>query len=293
MLERAISGTVFVAIMLAAIYFGPLSLWVLMTVVALGCIWEYQKLLFDTEDRYFGWRRWSQLVVALLLLLLWYYSLSLACMDIDQSLWVAVAVSNTYLKCMIAIAILGIWTVGIVELFLANAQPFRQMAHWFFGLGFVLVPIMCYTLIAQTTQDCYDPMVALAPFLLIWTNDTMAYLSGRAIGRTAFFPRISPKKTWEGTIGGVICTMVLAWWLGPVLGGFSQQQWITAAFVVSIFGTLGDLVESMLKRSVGVKDSGNIMPGHGGFLDRFDSFIFAAPFLWLALFVLTILGLNI
>lgn len=121
--------------------------------------------------------------------------------------------------------------------------------------------------------------IPLALILLIWTNDTMAYITGSFIGKTPF-SKISPKKTWEGTIGGVVFT-VIAVLLIDYLGwlpSLKTQDWIVLALLASIVGTAGDLFESKLKRLADVKDSGNILPGHGGALDRFDSLLFALPF---------------
>jgi len=122
--------------------------------------------------------------------------------------------------------------------------------------------------------------------LLIWTNDTMAYLVGSKIGRHKLFERISPKKTWEGSIGGAIFTLTLAYFLNMFLswifgfdGEFSRVDWIVIGLIVIIFGTLGDLIESLLKRNLAVKDTGSILPGHGGLLDRFDAFLFSFPFI--------------
>ena len=131
--------------------------------------------------------------------------------------------------------------------------------------------------------SAYQPLRVFGLLLLIWTNDTMAYFVGSQLGRRKLFERISPKKTWEGTIGGGLCAVLVAWGLSFIIKDFTQPQWLVLGMVAAVFGTLGDLVESMLKRSVGVKDSGNLLPGHGGLLDRFDAFIFALPFFWLAL----------
>lgn len=121
--------------------------------------------------------------------------------------------------------------------------------------------------------------IPLALILSMWANDTMAYITGSLIGRTKFFPAISPKKTWEGTLGGIILTMVVAAvfsWLSP----YHSAHWVAIAGIAAVTGTAGDLLESKIKRMAGVKDSGNIMPGHGGFMDRFDSLIVATPFVW-------------
>jgi phosphatidate cytidylyltransferase len=120
--------------------------------------------------------------------------------------------------------------------------------------------------------------IILGFFILIWSNDTFAYLVGRSVGKTKLFQRISPGKTWEGTVGGVICTQGIAYALSIYFTELEPIHWHVVAVIVSVFGTLGDLVESMFKRSLGVKDSGNILPGHGGILDRFDAVLVAAPF---------------
>ena len=121
---------------------------------------------------------------------------------------------------------------------------------------------------------------------MTWANDVGAYFVGSKFGKTKLFPRISPKKTWEGSFGGVMMTFLTGWLLSLYIIELNLKDWLILALIVSIFGSIGDLVESMLKRSVGVKDSGTILPGHGGFLDRFDAFIFLLPFaacylLWL------------
>jgi phosphatidate cytidylyltransferase len=129
----------------------------------------------------------------------------------------------------------------------------------------------------------YSALLPCAIIFSIWINDTMAYIVGSLIGKTPF-SKISPKKTWEGTIGGAILCIVVIGLLGyfiPVAKVIAVKHWITIAALCAIFGTIGDLFESKLKRMANVKDSGSIMPGHGGFLDRFDSLLFAAPVVWL------------
>jgi phosphatidate cytidylyltransferase len=132
----------------------------------------------------------------------------------------------------------------------------------------------------------FSPGIIIGFFLLIWANDTGAYLAGVTFGKHKLFERISPAKTWEGFFGGIVLVVIVAWLLSGWLGVVGRTQWLIIAVIVSIAGTYGDLIESMLKRSMGVKDSGNIMPGHGGFLDRFDSALVSFPlvYLFIALF---------
>lgn len=122
--------------------------------------------------------------------------------------------------------------------------------------------------------------LAIGMFLLIWTNDTFAYLTGRFIGKTKLFERISPKKTWEGTIGGVVFTIGVGYLIGLWSSDYTSTFWMVSAVLIAPCAIFGDLLESLFKRSLNIKDSGNILPGHGGILDRFDATLFAVPFFY-------------
>jgi phosphatidate cytidylyltransferase len=197
----------------------------------------------------------------------------------------------------IAVLMLFLLTAMIAELYNKEENPFDRLAHTFFpvlyvGLPLCLFPFAAFSHTGLSTllpHNCgvFSPGLIIGFFALTWANDTGAYLVGITIGRHRLFERISPKKSWEGFFGGVIFAALLGWLLSGWLGVVSSFQWVVIALIVSVFGTYGDLIESMLKRSVGVKDSGNIMPGHGGFLDRFDSALVAFPvvYLFILLFV--------
>ena len=151
---------------------------------------------------------------------------------------------------------------------------------WLNLIGYVILPFVFIVKIS-TFDGAFEPILIISIFILIWTNDTFAYIVGKSIGKNKLFESISPKKTIEGFVGGLVFAVISAIIIANYCSLRATYFWIITAMIVSIFGTIGDLVESKFKRVANVKDSGNIMPGHGGMLDRLDSIIFAAPFLFL------------
>ena len=182
----------------------------------------------------------------------------------------------------------------VAELYLQRENPIGNWAHSMLAQIYVALPfsLLALLLFAPTAEGA-DPRtrayLILSVFVFLWCNDTGAYCTGSLLGRHKLFPRVSPGKTWEGSIGGGVLTVVasqLIAWFGPaemtgecsfVVFGLTPLQWAGFALTVVVFGTWGDLVESLMKRRLGVKDSGNILPGHGGMLDRFDSSLLAIP----------------
>ncbi|WP_156126210.1 phosphatidate cytidylyltransferase [Hymenobacter sp. DG25B] len=161
-----------------------------------------------------------------------------------------------------------------------SKRPFANVGVNLIGLFYVSVPMTLLVPLAYSGGS-YDYRRILALLLLVWAADTGAYAAGKNFGKHKLAPSISPGKTWEGWIGGTLLTLVVGWALGYLLPEIPLTQRLVVAAVVAVFGVLGDLAESMLKRSVGVKDSGRILPGHGGLLDRFDAFLFILPVLLL------------
>jgi phosphatidate cytidylyltransferase len=181
----------------------------------------------------------------------------------------------------------------IAELYRKQDNPFGSLAHTFFPLLYTALPFSMFPFAAfgrsgldsilPHATTVFSPGIIIGFFLLIWANDTGAYLSGMSLGKHKLMERISPKKTWEGFFGGLLIASAVAWFLSGWLGVVDKYHWVIISLIISVTGTYGDLVESMLKRSTGVKDSGTIMPGHGGFLDRFDSAVFSFPIVYLFL----------
>jgi phosphatidate cytidylyltransferase len=172
----------------------------------------------------------------------------------------------------------------LIELFsAAPSLPKDNTAKQARLLGYVIIPFLLIIKMPFLKNEEYNPFIIIGMFVLIWANDTFAYIVGKTLGRRKLFERISPKKTIEGFIGGMLFTVIGAYFLGQSVYFtiLSPWQWMAFAAILVIFGTLGDLVESKLKRTAGVKDSGKIMPGHGGILDRLDSILFAIPFIFL------------
>lgn len=269
--QRAITAVGFLAVMITGIYVSPYTLFGLFGLVSFLGIWEYETLvaLYSFNQHATLQRdKWVLSVMATLV----YALIGLVSMHL-LPLWALLFVLPI------------VFLLFIKELFDAKSpNPFVRVSLNITGILYLTVPLAMINAIANETGT-FEPNRIMGMLLLIWANDTGAYILGSKIGKTPFFKRISPKKTWEGTISGMITTLILAAILGFVFKELSVVQWYGIAVCVIIFSTLGDLVESMLKRNLGIKDSGTILPGHGGILDRFDALLLAVPYitLWVLL----------
>lgn len=190
---------------------------------------------------------------------------------------------------LIMVAVITI--ILILELYRKEEKPFDSLAHTLFPLIYIAIPfsMLPFSAFSRTGLSSllphgnmiFSPGIVVGFFLILWANDTGAYITGMLLGRHRLMERISPKKSWEGVFGGAVIALIAAWLLSAILGVVSSTGWVVIAVLISVAGTFGDLIESMLKRSMGVKDSGSIMPGHGGFLDRFDSTLLSFPLVYL------------
>lgn len=157
-------------------------------------------------------------------------------------------------------------------------KPFTNIAFTFLGIFYVAVPFALLNVVVYDNGQ-YNYEVILGTLLILWASDTGAYFAGTRFGRRKLFERISPKKSWEGFVGGALLAMVFVVGLSRYLHSLSPQQWFVVGIIIIVGGTFGDLIESLLKRSIEIKDSGDSLPGHGGFLDRFDGLLISAPFI--------------
>lgn len=263
MLTRAISGAVFVSILVFSILYSPYSFLGLFFICMLISIFEFSKML--------------QLKSTILYLI----ATTLFASSILEFWEVSAFYAN-------AVSILMILFVFTNAVFNEKKDPIDSISKLLLCLAYACIPYIFISKIPFTNlHGTYQPNVIIGVFILIWSNDTFAYITGVTIGKHKLLERISPKKTIEGFVGGVAATLGISYLLAVQFDVLSTLQWILIAGIVSVFGVVGDLVASMFKRQTGVKDTGNIIPGHGGILDRLDSIIFAAPFIYLFLKLIT------
>jgi phosphatidate cytidylyltransferase len=166
----------------------------------------------------------------------------------------------------------------IIELFRKQEKPFTTIGFTFLGIFYIAIP---YGLISVSAYYLgqYNPFIVLGILLMLWGNDIGGYVAGMTMGKHKLFLRVSPKKTWEGSIGGGLLSLVVAAVISTFMTDLKLHQWLTMSMIIVIFGSYGDLVESLFKRSLSIKDSGGLIPGHGGFLDRFDGLLMSSPFI--------------
>lgn len=204
--------------------------------------------------------------------------------------WYWAIVNNNCIGASEAIQIILVLTIFvnlllIKDLFAEKKIPLFESKHYI-ATTFYLASGFVFILLIYNDNNNFTPALLLGSFILVWVNDSFAYLVGKNFGRQKLFPSVSPKKTVEGFLGGLFFACISSYFIATYTETLSFTSWLILAIIVSVFGTLGDLIESKFKRQANVKDSGVIMPGHGGLLDRLDSIIFAAPFIYLFLRIL-------
>lgn len=258
---RAISGAVLVLIMVLAIWQSSYWFGALFLVVMGLSLWEFYKLTDQIEG--VSVDKWMAMAGGVLLFAI---AFMVAFMGRKATLF------GIYPLCVSVIM--------AFELFRNKSNPILNLSATVLGHLYVAVPFSLFCLIEGASE--HSKYLILAFFVIIWASDTGAYLVGRFFGRHKMFERISPKKTWEGFFGGLLFAVAAGYIFHrlELIETLEVGFWVAMSICVFVFGVLGDLVESMFKRSLGVKDSGNLIPGHGGFLDRFDSALLACPILY-------------
>jgi len=264
MKTRAITGFFFIVVMVGAMLLGAEVFLGFFTLLSAWCLFEFYGIV-SSEDRKPN-KFLGILTTAIIFITAACYSLGL--MEAK----------------FILLFIPFLLAIYIHALYQKRDFPFNDIGFTVLGILYVGFPFLCFTRLGYIGGS-FNHFLPLGFMILLWTSDTGAYLAGRSLGKNKLFERISPKKTWEGILGGIVLAVLVSLCLAHYFETIPQWQWIVSAVIIGVFGTLGDLVEPMLKRSLNVKDSGHILPGHGGLLDRFDGLLIAGPLVYLFLFL--------
>lgn len=257
--QRALTGIVFITVLLGSILYGQISFQVLFLIIALLGLDEFYTLIKTKQ-------REPNVHLGLFVGAITYILFSGICFD---------NIPPSYL----ALIYPAFGILFFAELYRKKQDPFGNIAITILGIVYAVVPFVLLNKVAAIHIH-YNSNIIIGYFVLQWSSDTFAYLVGISIGKRRLFERISPKKSWEGFIGTLLLTTLASQIWAHFYTEFSAVDWAVISLIVVIAGTLGDLVESLLKRSLNIKDSGTILPGHGGILDRFDGLLLAIPFIW-------------
>lgn len=266
LLERLFTAIVFAAVMVGGIYGGKISFLLLFAVITCLCLWEFLSLVLNGRAKRDRIRKVLGITVGLV-------------PYVVEAIYLLGWVNQPRLYIVLSsfALFLLIFLIFIYELFSRSEQPFHNLAFIVLGMIYIGFPFALLNFVA-IAKGSYYPNIVFGLLLITWCSDTAAYLVGSTFGKRLLFPRISPKKTWEGSLGGAFITLLFAVAISRIIPELSLVSWLVLAVIVITFGGFGDLIESMLKRSFQIKDSGRLLPGHGGILDRFDAFIFMLPF---------------
>ena len=260
-IQRAITGLIFVAVLIGCIIGSPLSFGVLFCIISAMATAEFCNLMNQQEGVKMN-RNICVLGSMTLFLCFFYYGMN-------------PAQTGIFIPYLIIIIYLMISELYLKKEHPLNSWAYAMLSQLYVGLPFALLNVLAFQ--SNGIGTGYLFILPLSIFGFNWINDTGAYCTGMLLGKHPLFKRISPKKSWEGSIGGAILSVAASFALAHFFPIMSTAAWVGMSLVVVVFGTWGDLTESLMKRHLGIKDSGNILPGHGGMLDRFDSAIMAIP----------------
>lgn len=262
-LQRAITGVIFVAVLVGCILGGPISFTILFALISALTINEFGTIVNRRENTRMN--KPISILAGLFLFLCFGY------------IGVVPGANEIFIPYLFLILYLFISELYKKQPNPLNNWAYAMMSQIYIALSFALLNVLAYHSSTADSVSQYNPILPLSIFIFNWVNDTGAYCTGMLFGKHRLFERISPKKSWEGSIGGAVFSIIAAIVLAHFFTFLSTGIWIGLGLTVVVFGTWGDLTESLMKRTLGIKDSGNILPGHGGMLDRFDSTLMAVP----------------
>ena len=267
---RSLSAAVFVVLLISSVLWNYFTFSAFFYVVSLIGLIEFYNIAQKLDSKPF--KIAGLLFASLIYLMTLNYNL------FGCSLFDKIVISKHQIFLLLLIAV--IFLIPVLALFIKRTPDIKDVLFTLFGIFYSVVPFVTLNLMASQNNQ-FSPKLILGIIFLIWSNDTFAYLGGSLFGKNKMIERISPGKTWEGTIFGVLITFVMSFLFKNFFENEFGLLWLFFGFFVPVLATIGDLIESMLKRQAQIKDSGNIMPGHGGVLDRFDSLIFVAPIVFI------------
>jgi phosphatidate cytidylyltransferase len=276
LIKRSLTGLIYALVVIGSVFWSFYSMIVFFGISSLLCSWEFLNAYRGSQYK-----------------LQWYYSLTLSL--VIYMLYICILLFEPMGAAYLGILIPLVFGMFVWELFRKKEHPFSNISLSLLIPFYTTLPFAFMSNMAYLDKQ-FNPGIVIGIILLSWANDTFAYLIGRTFGRTKLMERISPKKTVEGSLAGLVSTILIAYFILPHVfnvDGITQFDWLIIGILIVVFGSLGDLVESMFKRSVGIKDSGKLLPGHGGFLDRFDALLLAVPFIYSYLYIVRHLVNNI
>jgi phosphatidate cytidylyltransferase len=275
---RTITGVIFVAAIVAS-FLRPEAMVLLFSIITGLTIWEFTGLVNERENVTVN--RFISTVAGVY----FFFAMTYFCSD----LYGGSAKSVVFIPYLVTIIYLL-----VAELYLKQTDPIQDWAYTMLAQMYIALPFSLLNVLAFTATNngvvTFNTLLPLSIFVFLWVNDSGAYCVGSLLGKHKLFPRISPGKSWEGSVGGGVFVLAAAYAISYFMDDrmLTMPQWMGLGLVVVIFGTWGDLIESLFKRTLGVKDSGNILPGHGGMLDRFDSSLLAIPAAVIYLYTLSL-----
>lgn len=262
LVQRTITGIIFLTVVIGAMVLSKYSFFIIFELIVIGAMYEFYTL---AEKKKFNPQKIYGIVIGASLFAANYFFVN---NQLDAKLFLL----------FIPIVV----SIFIIELYRKSEYAFVNIGFTLLGILYIAVPFSFSHYIVLNTQT-YQFELLLGFFILIWSFDTLAYVFGVSFGKHRLFKRISPKKSWEGFIGGLFFNIGMAYLISMIFKDLSFVQWAGLSVIVSIFGTYGDLVESSFKRNIDEKDSGSLLPGHGGVLDRFDAVLFTLPLFYVYL----------